>query len=149
MKNPKLTHRLLACLPPALLLAAAANHFYLVSSHELSPWLGAGFGMFATTDVGSARLLVVNAITEGGERYPVTLNEPLSELAKRVRGLPDRTQSGALADAVLDDLGFGRSGVAAGDLSTLSVEVWRTRYEPGTLRPQQTLISKQRFIIND
>ena len=149
MKNPILSRRLLAWLPPALLLAGAANHFYLVNHHQMSPWLGAGFGMFATTDVGSARLLVVSAETEDGSRYPVTLNESLSELAKQVRGLPDRAQSGALADGILNDLGYGRSGAGAGDLTTLSIDVWRTRYDPGTLRPHQTRVSVERFAIND
>ena len=149
MKNPILSRRLLAWLPPALLLAGAANHFYLVNRHQMSPWLGAGFGMFATTDVGSARLLVVSAETGDGSRYPVTLNEPLSELAKRVRGLPDRAQSGALADAILDDLGYRRSGINSGDLATLSIEVWRTGYDPGTLRSRQTRVSVERFTIDD
>jgi hypothetical protein len=116
MKKPKLTHRLLACLPPALLLVGAENHFYLVSSHQLSPWLGAGFGMFATTDVGASRLLMVNTITAGGDRYPVTLNEPLSELAKRLRGLLDRTQSRALS---LRASSFGTR------FSSLASTLWR------------------------
>jgi hypothetical protein len=143
------SYRLLAWLPPALLLAGAANHFLLVNQDGLSPWLGGGFGMFASTDVGSARLLVVNAETHNGKQYPVSLNEPLSDLSKRVRGLPNRAQSAVLAKAILDDLGYGRSRVRAGDLATLSIAVWRTDYEHGTLRPRQTLISIERFTIDD
>ena len=149
MKTPKLAHRLLAWLPPALLLAGAANHFYLVRHHDLSPWLAGGFGMFATSDVGSSRLLVVTAATVDGDRRRVTLNAPLDELTKRVRGLPNREQSAALAAAILDDLGYDGSGVAQGELRSLTIEVWRTDFEPDTLRPRQTLINSERFTLDD
>ena len=47
--------RFLNWLPLAVLLLVAANHAYLRYVHNLSPWLGAGFGMFSTTDSVSAR----------------------------------------------------------------------------------------------
>lgn len=142
-------HRLLALLPPALLLAGAANHFYLVHQHGLSPWLAGGFGMFASSDVGASRLVTVAAETATGEHFSVNLDESLDELKKRVRGLPSRDQAAVLVNAILADLGYGARGVADGDLVSLSITVWRTTFEPGSLRPSQNRIATHRFDVNE
>jgi len=136
---------LLIWLPVLVLLAGAANHCWQVQRHQLSPWLGGGFGMFSTSDVGSARLVVITAVTRGGQEHPVTLGEPLQEIMHRARGLPDRTRLEALALATRDALNDAGSGLAGAELAALRIEVWRTWYEPGTLRPQQSPIAREQF----
>ena len=44
-------------LPSLLLVSVALHQVFLVHHTQLSPWLGGGFGMFSTTDVGTARHL--------------------------------------------------------------------------------------------
>ena len=77
------------------------------------------------------------------------VDQSLDELVQRVRGLPNREQSTALADAILDDLGYDGTDVASSDLVALTIEVWRTRYAPDTLRPEQTRISIERSRLDD
>ena len=130
--------------PVTILLIGAANHFWLVQRHHLSPWLGGGFGMFSTTDVGSTRQVFVTAITRNGAEHPVTLREPLRDLMQRARGLPDRQRLATLAWASREALGDEGSGLDVAELAALRIEVWRTRFEPETLRPKlERLVTEQ------
>jgi hypothetical protein len=142
---PARPRQALVLLPVLALLTGAANHAWLVHRHQLSPWLGGGFGMFATNDVGSFRRVIVTVIVRDGQAYPVTLREPLQDLVDRARGLPDTRRLRALAEAVRAALGEPGSGVDPADLAALRVEVWRTRLVPKGLRPLQTPIVSRRF----
>ena len=134
----------LVWVPVTLLLVGAANHFWLVHRYQLSPWLGGGFGMFSTMDVGSTRQVFVTAITPNGAEHPVTLREPLRGVMQRARGLPDRKQLATLAQATREALGDEGSGLDVAELAALRIEVWRTRFEPETLRPKlERLVTEQ------
>lgn len=135
----------LAGLPTLALLAGATNHFWLVHRDRLSPWLGGGFGMFSTNDVGDFRRVVVTAELRDGQRYPVTLREPLDELVDRARGLPDQRRLAALAQATRKALAAPGSGLDIDRLAALRIEVWRTEIEPRTLRPHQRRLVAERF----
>jgi len=52
-------------LPTLLLVAIAVNQLILANFFSLSPWLGGGYGMFSTTDVGSNRHIHIYAKSEG------------------------------------------------------------------------------------
>ena len=67
---------------PFVLLAVALAQQALVARTQLSPWKGAGFGMFATVDDPRQRHLRVELV---GEEAPIALDlAGLSELDERV-----------------------------------------------------------------
>ncbi len=144
MNNHLLT-RTLHWLPVILLLSIAANHFYLVNSQSLSPWLGGGFGMFANTDVDSTRVVFVTIGNDKGDEYPVTLEGEIDKLQQRVRGLPDNEQLTKLAMAVWKSLEQDRLEENTHPMTSLRIEVWKTIYHAETLQPQQIRIAHQQF----
>lgn len=80
--------RLAACYGAPVLLAAVA----VVQSCEtrrldLSPWKGAGFGMFSTVDAPKTRFLRIALETPGGE-IPVPLPATLARSIREVQTLP-------------------------------------------------------------
>lgn len=143
MKNTFL--KILGWLPCILLLAGAINHFVLVQTGNLSPWLAGGFGMFASTDVAPSRLLVVTAVNENGDEYTVNLKGRLKKLKRRARGLPGSSQLELLARETWEDLERKAVDEIGGPLASLRIEVWKTRYQASSLRPQQTQIALEHF----
>ena len=143
MKNTFL--KTLGWLPCILLLAGAINHFVLVQTGNLSPWLGGGFGMFASTDVAHSRLLVVTAVNENGDEYTVPLKGRLKKLKRRARGLPGRSQLEVLARKTWEKLERKPVDETGSPLASLRIEVWRTRYQANSLQPQQTQIALEYF----
>ena len=143
MKNTFL--KTLGWLPCILLLAGAINHFVLVQTGNLSPWLGGGFGMFASTDVGPSRLLVVTAVNEKGDEYTVPLNGKLKKLKYRARGLPGRRQLEVLARATWEKLAKKPIDETESPVASLRIEVWKTRYQANSLQPQQIQIALEQF----
>ena len=125
----------------ALLLAGVANHCWLASQHQISPWLGAGFGMFATTDMPSARHVHVMARLADGSEHEVALGEAYQDALERARGLPSVARLQHAAEPPF------RALVAAPGIDfpapprELRIEVWRTTYAADTLKPADTLLA--------
>ncbi len=119
-------------IPAALLVAVAASQLILAHTTELSPWVGGGFGMFASTDGRGARHLHVVELRSGIERelYPT---EELGDLVRRARSLPTDGNLRALALALAEP--SRRDGSAS-----IRVEVWRTRFDRKTLIPSTRLV---------
>jgi len=138
----------LGMLPVILLLVGAANHFYLANTQHLSPWLGGGFGMFASTDVGSTRQVYVTAINSNADEHPVILVGQLEDLQQRARGLPDESQLDILAQATWKELEKEASEEQAPPLTSLRIEVWKTHFDADTLQPQQTQITLKNYDFN-
>lgn len=109
--------------PPVLLLLLIAVHLTLVASVRLSPWLGGGFGMFATPD---ERHLAAYAVDAEGGKTELALPDALHEDALRAHGLPSPARLRALADDLA--LATGRSP------DSIRLEIWRSAYDPRTLR---------------
>jgi len=143
MKN--LFAKFIGWLPVFLLLIVAAHHFFLVSSQHLSPWLGGGFGMFASTDVGSSRRLIVTAINVKDDKLPIKLVGNLDELRLRARGLPNPNQLNALAQATWKELKKESNEDKELPLSSLRIEVWRTHYDAKSLQPKPIQIVLKDF----
>lgn len=143
MKNTLL--KILGWLPCILLLAGAINHFVLVRTGNLSPWLGGGFGMFASTDVAPSRLLIVTVVNESGEEHVVPLSGQLKKLGRRARGMPGHRQLDVLARATWDQLERNPVDGTGIPMDSLRIEVWKTRYRTGSLQPQQTQIALEQF----
>lgn len=75
-------------LVPGLLLALVASHqVFLSQTAQMNPWKGGGFGMFATTDHGSARRVRAWRIADG-MRQRVSIPDSLAGHALDVRQLP-------------------------------------------------------------
>ncbi len=102
--------------------------------HQLSPWKGGGFGMFSSTDVGRQRQLRVYLVEPHRVRE-VAIPASLESRALRVATLPSRARLRDFAERMGEAVG----GLSP-ELSTVRVELWRTRFDPNHLRPDHTLV---------
>jgi hypothetical protein len=109
-----------------LLALVAVAQITLARRAELSPWLGGGFGMFSSTDHGTARFVRAFALGPGGPE-PLAVAPDLERQKLLARDLPTARNAGALARAVL-----AREPSAG----AVRVEVWRLRFDPRTLEPR-------------
>ena len=141
--------KILGWLPCVLLVTVASNHFILVRTQHLAPWLGGGFGMFASTDVGSTRWITVTAVNENGDKHRVPLKGHLRDLKYRARNLPNASQLDALAQAVWKKLEKDAIEETESPLASLSIEVWKTRYHAKSLQPEQIQIALEYFDFNN
>ena len=135
---------------PVLLLASGLGvHLWQVRAHQLSPWLGAGFGMFASTDVGSVRRVEVLAVLADGTRYPVLLGSPYEDALRRARDLPSGRELERLAGVAREALAAQPDIAFPETPRHLRVEVWRNRYEPGSLQASSSMIATRDFAFDD
>src|SRR5262245_26629545 len=74
-------------LPVALLVGVACRQIWLVRTHDLVPWSGGGFGMFATTDKWGTRGVQVFAVRPGVRRE-LELPAEWEGLTRRIRAFP-------------------------------------------------------------
>jgi hypothetical protein len=124
-------------LPPALLLIVGANQIFLAKTQHLSPWLGGGFGMFASTE--DRRHRHIHLIEERpGVVRGLRIPESLHDRVRRALAHPtDRRLSAvARAVAVASEL---RPGAA------LRLDLWQTRYAPDTLAPSSRALRTMLF----
>ncbi len=120
--------------PAAILCLVATVQIALAQLGGLSPWLGGGFGMFATIDSRSERHLAALLETPGLRR-PVRIPGELEDLALRTRVLPTEARLrhfGARLLAYEEE----RLGMPGG---RLTLQLWRTRRDPETLEPREVL----------
>ena len=141
--------RLLSWLPVLLLLGGVANHLWFVHRQQLSPWLGAGFGMFSTTDVGSTRQVYLTAALADGSDYWVELDELYRDTLLRARGLPSDAWLERLAETTFEALRDDSSVRFPARPLILNIEVWRNRYAPETLQPAAELLARGAFPFPD
>jgi hypothetical protein len=118
---------------PGLLVAVALAQIGLALGLDLSPWLGGGFGMFATIESRSERHLVAFADSPGLMRE-VAIPEWLDESALGVRALPTQARLRALATRIAAAERERIPGIRG-----MRLQLWRTRYAAGTLAPQSRL----------
>lgn len=139
------SRRVLGWLPVVLLLVGVSNHLWQVQRYQLSPWLGAGFGMFATTDVGSARQVYLIAVLADGREQEITLGDPYRDTLKRARGLPSESWIGRLAEATFQALDSASDIEFSAPPVALRVEIWRVSYRSSTLEPSVSLLASQTY----
>lgn len=137
-------YRVLNWLPVVLFLGMATCHLYLRYQHDLSPWLGAGFGMFSTTDSVSARQVVVYGLDANGFGRELAIPEELSEEAKRVQALPSTVMLKRFVTKLhaqrLESDCYVISGCV---FDQYRIEIWRARYDKETLLPDGERIVDQ------
>lgn len=117
---------LVAWLPAMVLSTVALSQITCAKTSVLAPWKGGGFGMFATIDSISKRPLRVFAEVNG-ERRTVVLPRSTRRVYSGVRGYPSDRALGRVARE-LEPYVLEQEAEAA----AISVEVWRSVFEPET-----------------
>jgi hypothetical protein len=123
-----------AALPAWVLLSVAAGQIWLSRAHALTPWAGAGFGMFATTDVRGSRHLHAFAI-HPGVRRELALPEDARERVRRVLAFPSRRALERLGRQLAE-----QGDPIWGQPDAVEIQVWLTRFEPVSLAPYARLL---------
>lgn len=102
----------LALIAPAILVGVALLQLYLTHSHDLSPWKGGGFGMFASVDRVEHR--TVRAAFQGSQAKPInvhafaTLSFPDRVLVDRALSMPTAPALQRLAERI-DELSWSET----------------------------------------
>lgn len=141
--------RWLSWLPLALLLGAFIHHLWLVQRYDLSPWLGGGFGMFASTDVGSARQVLLLVELADGRDFQIDLVHPYRDTLERARGLPSPAWLARLARTGFEALEDTPEIQFPAPPRGLRIEVWRILAAAGTLNTRSEMITSARFPLPD
>ena len=137
MPGPALLARLL-WLPPVLLLLVGSGQILLAKTQHLSPWLGGGFGMFASTE--DRRHRHVHLIEERpGVVRELAVPDALHDQLRRALAHPTDRRLRALAREVA-----ARSAMRSD--SVVRLELWQTRYEPATLAPSSQALRTMVFL---
>jgi len=123
----------LRALPPLLLVAVAMAQIAAAKTGTLSPWLGGGFGMFATTDSWSRRHLHAEALRPG-LREELDVPDFLRDEVRRALALPNERHLSVLAHE-LAALEAEQGDPNAGPLEAISIRVFRLRFDRATLAP--------------
>ncbi|MHC4379077.1 MAG: hypothetical protein ACYS26_20960 [Planctomycetota bacterium] len=79
-----------------LAMFVAGRHAVLVTTEDLTPWKGGGFGMFSTIDAGASRILRVELTDEKGGRWKATVPSDLAPAKSLIRRLPSEKLMGDL-----------------------------------------------------
>ncbi len=107
----------------------AVNHAQLVVRHDLSPWLGGGFGMFSAID---RRHVVATHLAGPQQGESIPLANRLEDEVERALALPTPARLSALAT----EISKGRAGCRA-----IRLEIWRTRIDRETWVPSGLLLA--------
>ena len=127
-------------LPTLLLVAIVVNQLILSNFFSLSPWLGGGYGMFSTTDVGSNRHIHIYAKSEGIIKELIYPKE-LSDLALRTKSFP--------TDRNLNK--FTRTIAQIEDdsaLKSIEIQVWKSHFKTYSLDPSSKILRSVELKLN-
>ncbi len=127
-------------LPTLLLVAIAVNQLILANFFSLSPWLGGGYGMFSTADVGSNRHIHIYAKSEGIIKELIYPKE-LSDLALRTKSFP--------TDRNLNK--FTRTIAQIEDdsaLKSIEIQVWKSHFKTYSLDPSSKILRSVELKLN-
>ncbi len=135
---------------PALLVLVASVHFYTGHTSPLNPWVGGGFGMFASVDKRDFRAVRATA-DAGGTRIALDLpdwaeaSEDNDLLLDRVKALPDERALERLESRLRQQEWNAEGGVFEEDaderraepIEDIRISVYRLHYddEDATARP--------------
>ena len=162
--------RVLAFIVPLLLVAVATNQVRLATTADLTPWLGGGFGMFASPDRVDHRAMrgyfetpvgdvsidvgslenVLGGVDRSRLRIPQAMPTPkqLGKLSETIVAQAWILEDGVATtggDPVLENPAFDpSSGIDSLDVSAVRVEVWRASYDKGSGRIVPVLLRAHR-----
>jgi hypothetical protein len=129
-----LLKRLLYYLPPILLVVVAFHQIYLAKTALLSPWKGGGFGMFSSTELGPARTVRV-FVSAPDRSEELEIPDSLAESAQKVATYPSKSLLKSLAEQFV-----ARENRKDRPVDSVRIEVWRTKFDPQTLKPESEKI---------
>ena len=124
-------------LPGALLVAVACSQIYLTQANELTPSKGGGFGMFAVTDLRSARTWSAECLTDDGQPCRILIPRGEGSLGQWL-GETFRTMPSAAARARAADRVFaGRYVLTSYEeaASSARLEGWEALLPPDSRTP--------------
>ncbi len=128
LRGTKARLKAIGHLPVALLVVVALHQLGATVYGDLTPWLGGGFGMFATLDTPGNRVLSAHVL-EPDFRREIVIPQSLSDAAGRARAFPTRRRLTDLAGRLAADPRYNRDTVEA-----VVLTVWRIRPEPEPIR---------------
>lgn len=97
--------------------------------------------MFASTDMPSARHVHIIARLADGSEHEVALGERYQDALERARGLPSEARLQHAAETAFRALETAPEIDFPTPPRELRIEVWRTTYAAGTLKPVDTLLA--------
>jgi len=117
--------------PAIMLTVVALAQIALARTTDLTAWKGGGFGMFSTLDHGAYR--TVDVLIDGPERSEALEIPPsLETAAARAAACPSDWLLRALAEGVV-----AREKRYERPVSRITVTVWRSEFDPATLRASE------------
>ena len=122
------TQKALAILPAAVLVAVAGWQSIRVQTHDQSPWIGAGFSMFAYVDGGQYRPLIVVEVDDPA--VSVSIPARLHREADRLKAAPTDDRATRFAQSIAAEAG-----------RDVRVEVWRPLFDAESLVLSAELIA--------
>jgi hypothetical protein len=136
LPDTKARLKALGHLPVALLVVVALHQLGATVYGDLTPWLGGGFGMFATLDTPGNRVISAHLL-EPDFRREIVIPESLSDAAERARAFPTRRRLTELAGRLAANPQYSRHTAEAVELS-----VWRIRPKPEPIRTVRVNIDR-------
>lgn len=130
-------------LPCVCLILVACVQIALARAQALSPWLGGGFGMFASTDHGSARRLLAYRLYDG-LREPLELAGTAPRELEKLQSFPTPGRLERFAQR-LARLPEGVHGTPR----AVRIEIWRIAYARDTLQPALELVRAHELALRD
>ena len=128
-------YRLVYFLPVILLVTVAFVQIGLANYSYLSPWSGGGFGMFSTTDVGSARHVHIYAVTPSVRRELIP-NTKHKKIVDQLLVFPADYRIKNFSEQLRDIFYIPEEG----DVK-LDIQVWKKTYDPRSLEPTSEIIN--------
>ncbi len=172
MRRDNLKQTLLLFAAPAALCLTAGVQRYLAETHNLNPWKGGGFGMFASLDMNLLRVLSVTTFDTDGKKYRVDVptRTHMREQERAIKQMPTQTRIDELARRLAEtewvvvqvekegepwqyavskddysDLGFTRPLM----LRAIMVEIWQYHLDPATFQLRRSRLYQATVRVGD
>lgn len=133
-------NKAISYLPTIVLVIIAINQLLLANFFNLSPWLGGGYGMFSTTDVGRNRHIHIYA-NSPGIRKELICPQDLKDIVFRTKSFPTGRNLKRLARriSVIED---------DSTLQSIEIQVWKSQYKSKTLHPSGKMLKSAVLKLN-
>ncbi len=139
---------LLAFVAPVILTVVALGHQVLTATHDLNPWKGGGFGMFATVDSPGTRTIYTLVTRQDGSVFDTSKpfgafnRNDSSANAIRTATFPDDSSLRKMADGVLSEytLFVDDPATPDDDAVAVTVEIHSIEFDSTSSTATSTLV---------
>src|SRR5262249_54656161 len=135
----RLSARTAEAIPAALLAIVACSQLVLTRTTNLTPWKGGGFGMFSTLDHAAFRRISI-VIDAPDRSEGLEIPDSLQEIAARVANCPADWALRRFATEIV-----ARERRHDRPVAHVTIQVWRTEFDPGSLQPRELPLRSVRF----